>query len=91
MGWIEKITPDHVCDCPEVGDYPYTAGLGSRWQCDECKKIYVLRDWYGRSAYWQSEESIAENAKQKAKWDQEQLEREAAEVRPTFKKRWWNK
>ena len=39
MGWIEQVPPPHYCRPP----YPSGLGAGSKWQCDDCAKIWVYR------------------------------------------------
>jgi hypothetical protein len=44
MGFLPPAPPPHICDTPPIKPFLRRAlPQGTRWQCDECQEVWVIR------------------------------------------------
>lgn len=47
MGWIKKVPKPHTCAVPinpSISWLPAGTWVGSIWECDECRKRWIIAD-----------------------------------------------
>ncbi len=52
MAWLNRVPKPCKCELPEIDG---TFWIGSRWQCDTCKKIYKLEESQQDGYLWAME------------------------------------